>query len=108
MTVETFDSQDKVFTEVSTLDKQPFAAAIYFKEFDVKANKYDIEFSFPKEASPDTNLAVFNPLLKVPDLSNWGKWFSTGSIAIYPYITEFIARSKQENPDFASLNPLFV
>jgi hypothetical protein len=27
-------------------------------------------------------------------LSSWGKWFNTGAVVIYPYITEFIARYK--------------
>jgi hypothetical protein len=54
---------------------------------------YDVEFLFGKTEVPDTNQPAFNDLIKAPDFANWDIWFNSGSLAIYPYITEFIARS---------------
>lgn len=63
-------------------------------EFDTETDNYDIEFHFDKSSVPDTTLPIYNQLVRMPDLKSWDLWFSSGSIAIYPYITEFIARSK--------------
>jgi hypothetical protein len=43
---------------------------------------------------PDTTQPAFNPLIKVPDLTNYNLWFNSGVHGLYPYLTEFIARSK--------------
>lgn len=79
-----------------------------FNNFNTETDEYDIEFSYTKDAVPDTNLPSYNPLVRLPDLTSWKLWFSSGSVAIYPYITEFIARSKMEKKDFSDKNPIFL
>lgn len=56
---------------------------------------------------PDTNLLDYNPLVRLPALKEWDLWFSKGGASIYPYLMEFIARSK--NPDYGmkETKPLF-
>lgn len=45
--------------------------------------------------------------MKSPDLQSWGMWRNTGSLAVYPYITEFIARAKTGTP-FSNPEPLYT
>lgn len=68
------------------------------KEFDTVNDNYEFEFHFSKELLPDTNQPAFNDLVKAPDLLSWGMWKSTGFNALYPYMTEFIARAKTSYP----------
>ena len=57
-----------------------------------------------KEATPDTNLEVYNNLVKTPDFDSWDKWFNGGFLNLYPYVTEFVARAKK-GTDFKSTTP---
>jgi hypothetical protein len=34
-------------------------------------------------------------------------WKSTGALAVYPYVTEFIARAKSPTPDYKATTPLY-
>jgi hypothetical protein len=43
---------------------------------------------------PNTLLPSFNSLVKSPDITSWNMWFDSGVTALYPYLTEFIARTK--------------
>lgn len=93
------DWEVEIFTDVTNLtdktaesDKQPYCFGINFKTFDMATDTYDVEFLFEKQDLPDTNLVAYNPLYKIPDTQNWGKWFKSGAVSLYPYIIEFIAR----------------
>jgi len=44
---------------------------------------------------PDTTLPPYNSMVKTPDLPSWDMWANSGTLGLYPYITEFIARSKK-------------
>jgi hypothetical protein len=48
---------------------------------------------------PNTLIKSYNPLISSPDLDSYGRWFSSGSIELFPYITEFIARYKTNNTE---------
>ncbi len=39
---------------------------------------------------------AFDPLVKIPDFNSYDKWFGSksGAVALFPYITEFIARQE--------------
>lgn len=93
-TVDTFSKQEDLFHKISTIPKQPYCCGLTFKKFDTKTDTYEIEMHFSKLNVPDTNLQEYNPMVRLPDLKAWQLWFTKGSIAVYPYITEFIARSK--------------
>lgn len=56
---------------------------------------------------PDTNQPAYNKLIKAPDLTSWDMYKDTGSLAVYPYITEFIARAKTNTP-FTDFAPLYI
>jgi len=88
------------------MNKEPYCCALTFNKFDTETDEYDIEFHYTKDAIPDTNLPAYNPLVRLPDLKSWKLWFDSGSIAVYPYITEFIARSKT-GYDFSNTTPEF-
>ena len=77
-----------------------------FRKFDIENDIYDIEFHYGTKDVPDTNQVAYNPLVRLPDLKSWSLWFDKGTIAVYPYITEFIARSKTTK-DFSSPTPQF-
>lgn len=68
--------------------------------------KYDVEVSVPSSFSPDTSKPIYNELVRLPDKTSWGSTFGGSSIAVYPYITEFIAR-KQAGYSMTELLPLF-
>ena len=89
------------------MDKEPYCCGLTFKKFDTKTDEYDIEFHYTKDVVPDTNLPSYNPLVRLPNLKAWKTWFDSGAIAVYPYITEFIARSKRGS-DFGTFIPEFV
>lgn len=59
-------------------------------------HEYDVRFLFDKQAIPDTNLAAYDPLVKIPDFSSYELWFGSksGAAALWPFITEFIARAE--------------
>lgn len=65
-------------------------------KFDVATHDYDVRFLFDKQAIPDTNLEAFDPLVKIPDFNSYGLWFGSksGAVALFPFITEFIARAE--------------
>jgi hypothetical protein len=44
----------------------------------------------------------YNLLIRTPDFESWNKWFNSGAVGLYPYITEFIARYKNKKLDFKS------
>lgn len=68
---------------------------------------YDIEFSFGGETMPNTLLPSFNDLVKSPDVQSWNMWFDSGVTALYPFLTEFIAR-KKKGYDLSSMVPLYA
>ena len=88
-------------------EQQPFCAGVYFKTFDTATQKFEVQFLFGKQDVPDTNQPAFNDLIKAPDFANWDIWFNSGSLAIYPYITEFIARSIQGDQFVNQTDALF-
>lgn len=59
-TAEPFETEDAAFDTVKNDQDQPFCFAINFKTFDETNNKYDIQYSFNRDAVPDTNLEAFN------------------------------------------------
>mmetsp|Transcript_270 Transcript_270/g.475 ORF Transcript_270/g.475 Transcript_270/m.475 type:complete len:855 (-) Transcript_270:2340-4904(-) len=62
--------------------------------------------SFNIDQLPDTSQPQFNTLVKTPDVKSWGQWFNSGSVALYPYLSDFIARSKGTK-EFTSPLPTF-
>jgi hypothetical protein len=46
-------------------------------------------------------------LIRTPDLDLYSKWFSSGSVELYPFITEFIARIKTNN-SVNETKPLYI
>lgn len=68
---------------------------------------YDIEFSFGGETMPNTLLPSFNDLVKSPDVASWNMWFDSGVTALYPFLTEFIAR-KKKGSNLSSFIPLYA
>ena len=70
--------------------------------------KYDVEVSVPASFSPDTSKPVYNKLVRLPDEGSWSNTFDGSSIAVYPYITEFIARKHAGTQySMGALVPLF-
>jgi hypothetical protein len=51
-------------------------------------------------------LADFNELVLAPDFTAWGLWFDNGPVALYMYMTEFIARSVSK-ADMSVKTPLY-
>jgi len=91
---ETFSKQEEVFDVVRSAAFQPYCFAVYFKKFDLVKDEYEIEFSFDRRLVPDTNAEAYYEYKQSPDLEAWDQWFAEGTVQLYPYITEFIARSK--------------
>lgn len=54
--------------------------------------------SVPGSATPDTNKPIYNELVRLPNLDDWSKTLSGSSAALYPYVTEFIARYQKDKP----------
>jgi hypothetical protein len=77
------------------------------KTIDTENDIYDIEFSFGAETIPNTLLPSFNPLVKSPDITSWNMWFDSGVAGLYPYLAEFIARTKIGS-NINSPNPLYT
>ena len=105
-TIDTFASQESAFDDYSTIQQVPYCMGLTFREFDTATDKYKVEFHFEGKAIPDTNVPVFNDLIKTPDLLNYGTWFDSGAPAMYAYITEFIARAKLGS-DMSSSDALY-
>ena len=72
------------------------------------ANDYEVALRYPAKILPDNTNPPYNSLIKSPDFDSYGKWFSGGAPALYPFITEFIARLNTDGADFTSTDPLFV
>lgn len=83
-----------MFKEYQKIDETPYCFGLTFNKFDTAKDDYEVEFHFTKEALPDTNQPAFNQYIKSPDLQSWNMYKNTGSMAVYPYIAEFIARAK--------------
>jgi hypothetical protein len=94
--VELFESADDLYAKATDSDTQPYCFGINFKKFQPADHEYDIEVLFDKAALPDTNLDAYDPLVKIPDFNGYGQWFSSGAAALFPYITEFIARQETD------------
>lgn len=49
-------------------------------------------------------MEAYDPLVKVPDFASYEKWFGskTGAVALFPFITEFIARAETGTADIMS------
>jgi hypothetical protein len=56
----------------------------------------EVEFSFNKGMTPDTNSPPYDSHVMSPEFAAWGEWLLSGT-AVYPYISEFIARYIQMN-----------
>jgi hypothetical protein len=95
--VDVFKTRDELFKKVVSENKSPYAFALTFDEFDTVKDNYKVQFHFSKTDVPDTTLTAYNPLVRMPDLKSWNLWFKSGSVAIMPYITEFIARAKTDH-----------
>lgn len=67
---------------------------MHFKNVDLTNWQFEVEFSFDKFQIPDTNKPAYNDLVQGPDIDSWEKWFSSGSVHLYPYVTEFLYRWK--------------
>jgi ATP-binding cassette subfamily A (ABC1) protein 3 len=48
----------------------------------------------------------YNELILAPDISSWDLWFNSGSVSLYMYMTEFIARSITA-ADMSEKTPLY-
>lgn len=49
-------------------------------------------------------MGAYDPLVKVPDFNSYGLWFGSksGAVALFPFITEFIARAETNTTDIMS------
>lgn len=92
MQTESFSSMDKLRNILHTENDQPYCFAVELKKFDVHSYDFEFAFSFDKFDLPDTNLPAYNNLTNAPDIESWNKWFTSGSLTLYPYMTEFVAR----------------
>ena len=90
--VTTFEDVEKLREEVRTVSDQPYCFGVNIKKADFEAYDFEVEFSFDKFELPDTNLPAFNDLTQAPDIDSWDKWFKSGALTLYPYMTEFFAR----------------
>lgn len=96
--VGAYATQEEGFADYAKDERTPYCFGLTFRKFDPATNDYEIEFHWAKEDVPDTNQPAFNDQIKAPDLLSWDQWKNTGATAVYPYLTEFIARWKNDVP----------
>lgn len=88
---------------LKTQKNYDYCAAVNFEKLDTENFDYKVELSVPGSNTPDTNKPIFNELVRLPNLDDWSKTLSGSSAALYPFVTEFIARY-QNNKDMTDLN----
>ena len=104
--ISTHKDYSEVGDSVTNENDQPYCLAIVFEKFD--EDDYEVALRYPVKSLPDSTNPPYNALIKAPDFSSYDKWFSSGAPALYPYITEFIARYNTDGAVMADPKPSFV
>ena len=119
-----FESIEELFNGVRYNETQEYCFGLNFvTNFTQKVKKHekpqyflDIQFSYNKGFVVDTNSPPFDEHVMSPDIASWGNWQQPGVTALFPYLTEFMARyvglfinKDIEDPEayMSSTQPLF-
>lgn len=67
----TVTNADDLNHAVENDNDMPFCFAVYVNEFDTENYNFEFQYSFNKNALPDTNLDSYNELILAPDITSW-------------------------------------
>lgn len=79
-------------------DARKHCVAVNFAEVNTETYTYKVEVSVPGANAPNTNKPTYNPLVRLPDETAWTTTLGGGSVALYPFINEFLARYQTGAP----------